>query len=584
MPIKSRAVFAKACVEQGLFLGVNAHYLMAVAELRSGKSGINDDTVKDDKQVDRVGPFRVTAEFWDANRSDAELEIILEKDDINHWRDQCLFAALNAYKAQMRLLDQLGRFPSAFELYEEQWPNEPVEIKELQAALDSTKALVDPATIEVTEQAIGESTTLEDVNAPAVDPPPDLSKPIKSGPGEDKFVKKAPEIMGRLIADFGLKDFQAAGILGNIGHECNGFNSFQEIKPLGGGNGGFGWCQWTGSRRDGFETFCKEQGLDSTSDAANYGNLKRELLDTHKSSLTAVRAVTTIGSAVREFERKFEIALQGHEHFDRRDHWAQLALDTFKETSKQPNKLLPPDVLRILDPDLTYRVSATAKAGGAMFWVVDQFSEQGGQTLIKQVGVNPPEILAHDTTIHPLKAELALPQPVRDALSAGLKPVPLPGPTKVVAAASDDEVSRLMFDEAKKCDGTLVTRDAPNTNGGRVACAWAVNTVSDRALGKQIGGHLSTTEMGRVLEADHRRVEDGQIGAGMICISPTQGKNVGHVGIVGEIKNPLESTLIYSNSSSRGVFAHAFTVGRWKTFYSTRKGLPVLFYALKKSV
>ncbi len=582
MPISSPALFARICVEKGLFLGVNAHYLIASAQLRSE---IKDDTIKDDKQVDRIGPFRFTKELWNANRSAEDLEMVFLEEDIDHWRDQCSVAALMAYRAQNRLIEQLGRLPSAIELYEEQWTNEPVELAKLQTALDATRALVDPATQQVTGQAIGESTTLEDVNVPAADPPPDLTKPIQAGPGEDKFVLKAPEIMSKLMADFGLKDFQAAGVLGNIGHECNGFNTMQEKlkNPPPGFEGGFGWCQWTNpGRRDDFFKFCKEQGLDPTSDAANYGNLKRELQSTHASSIEALKPTADIGNAVRVFEAKFEKAKEGKEHFERRDHWAKLAFDAFQAKKvAEPDKLLPPEVVKILDPDLHYRVSATAKAGGTMFWVVDQIAEQGGQALIKREGANPPQILAQDTTVFPLKDELGLPPPVKIALSAGLKPPEPLAPAGPTTAANDDDVAQRLFAASKNADDTLVTRNAPNTNGGRVACAWAVNKVATIALGNPIGGGLSTTEMGKVLKAKHTETPEAQIGPGMVCISPTQGGNVGHVGIVGEIK-PGGATTIYSNSSSRGVFSHAFTVAKWKNFYSNRKGLPVLFYSLKK--
>jgi hypothetical protein len=67
----------------------------------------------------------------------------------------------------------------------------------------------------------------------------------------------------------------------------------------------------------------------------------------------------------------------------------------------------------------------------------------------------------------------------------------------------------------------------------------------------------------------------------MIIISPTHGSNVGHVGIVGEIKSPITATLIYSNSSARGVFSHSFTLGKWKAFYRDSKGLPVFFFGIR---
>src|SRR4051812_1182150 len=112
MPIPNRQTFAKECAEHGLFLGVNPHYLMTVAELRSG--------IKDDVQGDQIGPFRITQQFWDANGAEPDLEVILDPPDISSWRLQCLFAALTAYRVQRTFLNDNGRYPSAVELYREQ--------------------------------------------------------------------------------------------------------------------------------------------------------------------------------------------------------------------------------------------------------------------------------------------------------------------------------------------------------------------------------------------------------------------------------------------------------------------------------
>jgi hypothetical protein len=71
-----------------------------------------------------------------------------------------------------------------------------------------------------------------------------------SGP-LSQFRAKAPVIMQKLVGELGLRDEQAAGVLGNIGHECMGFQSLQEVKPIRGGEGGWGWCQWTGPPAEG---------------------------------------------------------------------------------------------------------------------------------------------------------------------------------------------------------------------------------------------------------------------------------------------------------------------------------------------
>jgi hypothetical protein len=385
--------------------------------------------------------------------------------------------------------------------------------------------------------------------------------------------------MARLIADFGLKDFQAAGLMGNIGEECDGFREMQEKKPIIPGSlGGLGWAQWTGPRRTQFQGFCNSNGLSPFADAANYGFLKQELTTTQVMSLTAIQKASSISKAVRTFEATFERAKAGLEHFDRRDEWADLALRTFRAST---DTMVPSAVMSVLDPDLIPQVIAKATLGNASYWAVDQFADEGGQVLVKQESGKDPVILATDTTIFPLKAGL-VPTSVAALLSASFDanavtpaPAPVPPPTSQV------EIATRIFAEAKQCDETLVTRDAPNTNHGRLACAYAVNKVVSLAIGRPVGGGLSTADMGEVLANSDRQVPEQQVTAGMIIISPTHGGNVGHVGIVGEVKTTTNSTVIYSNSSSRGVFSHTFTLGTWKSFYRDRKGLPVFFYAIE---
>jgi Phage tail lysozyme len=384
--------------------------------------------------------------------------------------------------------------------------------------------------------------------------------------------------MADLIADFGLEDFQAAGILGNIGHECAGFRLMQEVKPRG-GRGGFGWCQWTGSRRVAFENFCSENGLLPTRDLGNYRNLKRELLTREFSgALQAVRQARTIVEAVRAFEAKFEKAAADAKHFDRRDKWADIAIKNFK---MQIPMQIPAAVARILDRDVISRIVATAKSGTATFWLIEQIGDDGGQVLVRQAQGQDPQILAQDSTIFPLKAGL-VPPDVAVTLLKAFKPAvdPGPGPSPAGPAASDDERAKRVFARAKARSGNLITRNAEGTNGGRLACAFAVNTVVKEALGKPIGGGLSTTLMGQVLKEKHTQVPEKNLVPGCVVISPTEPGKVGHVGIVGAIAANPTQTPIYSNSSSKGVFLQNFTVARWKAFYGGKR-LPVLFYALK---
>jgi len=88
-------------------------------------------------------------------------------------------------------------------------------------------------------------------------------------------------LMVDLQKDFGLTSEQAAGFVGNLHHESGGFTQLQELNPLvPGSRGGGGYAQWTGPRREAFETWATEAGLPLDSYEANYGFLKYELENT----------------------------------------------------------------------------------------------------------------------------------------------------------------------------------------------------------------------------------------------------------------------------------------------------------------
>ena len=146
------------------------------------------------------------------------------------------------------------------------------------------------------------------------------------------FRQKAPNIMQDLMTDFGLTLDQAAGVLGNIGHECAGFRKMQEIKPIiPGSRGGWGWCQWTGPRRRAFEAWCTRHGFDNLSaDEANYGFLSHELETTEKRALSHLRRTVSLGDATESFMEKFE--RPGIEHLDSRINWAREALRASRDS------------------------------------------------------------------------------------------------------------------------------------------------------------------------------------------------------------------------------------------------------------
>lgn len=121
------------------------------------------------------------------------------------------------------------------------------------------------------------------------------------------FINKAPGIMKNLINEFSISPLQAAAILGNIGHECNGFQNLREIGQKA-GRGGYGWCQWTGPRRVKFLDFCKSIGLNYTHDDANYRFLLYELSGSERRAITELRKATELVRAVQLFERFYERA------------------------------------------------------------------------------------------------------------------------------------------------------------------------------------------------------------------------------------------------------------------------------------
>jgi len=135
----NRAEFAEECVRQGVYFRIEPHYLLAVAQLRSGISSDDDG--------DRKGPFRLTQAEWDANRNDDEFEIHFESNHISSPMRQCAVAGLMAHRAFDAFSSANVRNPSALELYLQQWPlaaSASLATDFLQA-LDATSGLLGPA-------------------------------------------------------------------------------------------------------------------------------------------------------------------------------------------------------------------------------------------------------------------------------------------------------------------------------------------------------------------------------------------------------------------------------------------------------
>ena len=149
------------------------------------------------------------------------------------------------------------------------------------------------------------------------------------------FVEKAPEVMMDLMEQYGLANFQAAGMVGNIGRECGGFMILHELgQPA--GRGGYGWCQWTGPRRVDFFQWCEQNQLPWESYGGNIGFLKHELSGAYHSTVVHVKQSKTVHEAATAFERYYERA--GVVAMEDRWHWADRAMAAYKAKYEGANK------------------------------------------------------------------------------------------------------------------------------------------------------------------------------------------------------------------------------------------------------
>lgn len=137
------------------------------------------------------------------------------------------------------------------------------------------------------------------------------------------FKAKAPQLLQLLMKEYGLKNFQAAGIVGNAGYESNGFTEFHELgQPA--GRGGYGWFQWTGPRRQNFLHWCVTHHLDWRSDEANISFLLYELDGPYSYVIRALAKTTSVDEASDVFEKLFEGA--GVPVLEKRRVWSRTAL------------------------------------------------------------------------------------------------------------------------------------------------------------------------------------------------------------------------------------------------------------------
>lgn len=148
-----------------------------------------------------------------------------------------------------------------------------------------------------------------------------------------QFDIDAPWAMEKLQKDFGFSVEDSAAVMGNAGHESNGFKSMQEISPtVKGSRGGYGWFQWTGPRRREFEAYCSRNKLDINSREANYAFLWIELSGVEKAAVAKTKAAVGLEAKVKAFELAFERA--GIKHYPSRNEWARRALKAWNASRK----------------------------------------------------------------------------------------------------------------------------------------------------------------------------------------------------------------------------------------------------------
>lgn len=153
----------------------------------------------------------------------------------------------------------------------------------------------------------------------------EIPDPERSRRRKNPFVEGCARLGPRLMRDLGLTELQAAGLLGNLGHESGGFQTLQERRPaVKGSRGGWGLAQWTGPRRLAMEAWCRTRGLDPADPEANYGYLCAELRGPEAGALLALKRTATLESATETFCTLFE--RPGIVALDSRLAWSRRAL------------------------------------------------------------------------------------------------------------------------------------------------------------------------------------------------------------------------------------------------------------------
>lgn len=134
-------------------------------------------------------------------------------------------------------------------------------------------------------------------------------------------------LMTDLQRDYGLTAEQAAGWVGNFGHESGNFRYQEELQPNRYGTRGYGFAQWTGPRRTALFDHAASRGLDVNSYEAQYSFLRTELDGPYAGVMANVRNATTVEQAAYIVMDDFENPSRQYAHMDRRNALANAYLN-----------------------------------------------------------------------------------------------------------------------------------------------------------------------------------------------------------------------------------------------------------------
>jgi hypothetical protein len=161
----------------------------------------------------------------------------------------------------------------------------------------------------------------------------------------------------------------------------------QELKPVvAGSRGGYGWKQWTATRRRQYEAWCKEHDLNPADDESNYGFLVWEGLNSEKKAIAGLKKTTTLEAATETY---MLLDLRpGAPHLAGRISWAKKAWAAMeKAPEKEPEKKVvvvtkPPVVEKpvvVIKPSVTKpaepKVEDGALAGGVLAAIITAMQE-----------------------------------------------------------------------------------------------------------------------------------------------------------------------------------------------------------------